>query len=277
MIAATKPPPRLPPAPPLRRQPPAQVGAKAAKQFIAAVPEAKNAFRVCIYGTGGIGKSSLAMSAPDPVKFIDLDDSLGVLVPMDGVQVVRGVETWQDLMDALRQDDLWSGAKSIVIDTATKAEELCVAHVLEKNHVASIELVDGGFGKGYKIVFETYLALFAELERHNRAGRNTIMIAHDKIEKKPNPAGQDFIRFSPRLQDVNNGSVSHKLKEWSDHLLFIGYDFAEAVKDKKSIGVNTRTIHPVEQPHFVAKSRSLRDPIPYEEGSVALWEALFKK
>ncbi len=38
--------------------------------------------RVGLFGPGGIGKTTLAATAPGPVGFIDLDDSLPILRPM---------------------------------------------------------------------------------------------------------------------------------------------------------------------------------------------------
>ena len=169
----------------------------------------------------------------------------------------------------------------MALDTATRAEQLCIAHVLatiRSDKGSPVTSVEGyGYGKGYKLVFETYLHLFAELERHNRAGRNVILIAHDDVEMVPNPAGEDYKRWTPRLQNKGNGNIANTFKEWCDHLLHVGYDFALAAKDGKNRGGNSRTIYPVEQATFVAKSRSLKAPIPYEEGSVDLWTAQFGK
>jgi hypothetical protein len=84
--------------------------------------------RVLLYGPGGIGKTTLAAQLPGPVAFIDLDESLPIL-RLDGVHQVNGIAVWQDLRDALASDG-WDSIKTIVIDTATKAEELAVAHTL---------------------------------------------------------------------------------------------------------------------------------------------------
>lgn len=283
--APQKPPLRPPPPMPQQMKAgPPPVGQASRKTFTSAAPEFKAAYKIGIYGTGGVGKTSLAMNAPAPVKFIDLDDSTGLLAPVDGVSIVKGVECWQDLLDALRQDDLWKGVRSIVIDTATKAEEMSLAHVIgtkgvsERQAASSIE--DYGYGKGYKYHFENYLALFAELDRHNRLDRNVILICHDITQKVPNPAGVDYIRWSPRLQQ----NIADKMKEWCDHLFYIKYDFTEAAIQAKgslgpgkNLGGNSRTIYAVEQSTFVAKSRTLKDPIPYVEGDVALWDALFAR
>jgi len=60
--------------------------------------------RIGIYGPGGIGKSSLAATAPGPVAFFDLDDSLPVLQEsLEGCDIRRanGVRSWEDLRVAL--------------------------------------------------------------------------------------------------------------------------------------------------------------------------------
>ena len=54
--------------------------------------------RIGIFGPGGIGKTTLAATAPGPVAFFDLDDSLPVLGPsLDGCDVRRvdGATDWQ--------------------------------------------------------------------------------------------------------------------------------------------------------------------------------------
>ena len=80
--------------------------------------------RVSLYGPGGIGKTSGAATAPAPVAFIDLDDSLPILLPSLGklnIRRVGGIATWQDMRDALHSGG-WDDVKTIVIDSATKAE-----------------------------------------------------------------------------------------------------------------------------------------------------------
>ncbi len=233
--------------------------------------------RIGIYGTGGIGKSSLAAMLPSP-KFLDIEDGSAEL----GVKRIGGVDTWADLIEALSDDGLWKGVESVVVDTATKAEELAVAHTLltvKNDKGAMVSSIEGyGFGKGYAFVFDTFLTIFAALDRHIRAGRNVCLICHDCTANVPNPTGEDFIRFEPRLQapPSGKGSIRHRLKEWLDHLLFIGYDVAVS-NDGKARGVGTRTIYPTEMPTHWAKSRVLADPIVFKKESSEIWNQLFKK
>ena len=235
--------------------------------------------RVVLYGPGGIGKTTLAANAPGPVAFIDLDESLPRLRgqleatgALPNIRPVSGVKTWAQLREAL-QSDGWDGIKTIAIDTLTRAEELAIAHVIEtipheKGHRVE-RLEDYGWGKGFTHVYETFLHLLADLDRHCREGRNVVLLCHDCTTTVPNPAGDDWLRYEPRLQSPNSGKASIRLRvrEWADHVLYYGYDVA-VTKDGKGKGCGSRTIYPSELPHCMAKSRTCSDQIPVNETNV---------
>jgi len=269
--------PTAPPTPSPRRAVPAPGPSRVAFGPMQSGPKGH---RIGLYGPGGIGKTTLAATAPGPVAFFDLDDSLHVLAPqLEGLDV-RRVDcsgTWKGLRDALRGDG-WDEIKTVVIDSASKAEELAVAHTIatlpdEKGKpVSSVE--DYGWGKGYTHVYETFLVLLGDLDAHARAGRNVVLICHDGTATVPNPHGEDYIRFEPRLQSLTGGKASVRLRvrEWLDHLLFIGYDID--VKKTKARGSGTRTIYPAELPHCMAKSRKLCDPLPLDYLDTTVWNLL---
>jgi len=234
--------------------------------------------RVVLFGPGGVGKTSLADLAPGPVASFDLDDSLAVLQP-ENTQRIDNVETWDELRSSLNGDG-WDDVKTLVIDSGTRAEELAVAwtiaNVPHEKGIGIKRIEDYGYGKGYQHVYDTFLLLLGDLDRHARAGRHVILVCHDCTATVPNPQGEDWTRYEPRLQSPNSGKASIRLRtrEWADHVFFIGYDVD--VKDGKGRGSGTRTLWPVEMPHCMAKSRRLSEPVPLPAGDPAVWDLLFE-
>lgn len=235
----------------------------------------KRGIRIGIYGPGGIGKTSLASGAPHPV-FFDLDQSLGVLgldIPCVDVSDYKGIRA------ALASPD-WNGYKTLVIDSVTVLEDMTVAHTLSTvptDHGKFPSSVEGyGFGKGMQYVYDNFMILLGDLDKHAEAGRNVVLLMHDCTELVPNPAGEDYLRFEPRVQNPKSGknSIRLRLREWLDHLFFVGYDIDVKSGTRTGRGHGTRTIYPCEMAHCMAKSRTLADPMPYYKNENNLWEKL---
>lgn len=232
--------------------------------------------RIVLYGPGGIGKTTLADLAPGPVASFDFDDSLGIL-GLTRTQRIAGIASWEDLRATLHGTG-WEKIRTIVIDSATRAEELAVAHTLKTvrhergTPIARIE--DYGYGKGYQFVYETFLGLLGDLDLHVRAGRHVILICHDCVASVPNPQGDDWTRYEPRLQSPTSGKASIRLRvrEWADHVLFLGYDVD--VREGKGRGSGSRTLYPTETPFAMAKSRRLSQPMVIQGGNAELWNLL---
>lgn len=255
---------------------PPQVQGNNALKVSAAPLISKRGKRVGLYGTGGIGKTSLVVLLArlfgDKAAYYDLDESLDAL---DVSIPTRQVFTWAELRNDIQQ---LKNPRVIAIDSFTRAEELAVANTLEKvpnekgQFVKSIE--GYGYGKGYQHVFDTFLPLLSDLDMHARQGCHIVLLMHECMSSVPNPQGDDYIRYEPRLQNPNSGkaSIRLRLKEWLDQLVFIGFDVN--VKDNKASGSGTRTIYPVEMPHCMAKTRSLKESFEYVDGSDDLWQQL---
>lgn len=196
---------------------------------------------------------------------------------------IGSIETFDELRAALHDQSLWSGYGAVVIDSLTKCEELAIQWTFknvphpDRPGVSVSRIEDYGFGKGYTYVYETFLLLLGDLDKHIREGRHVICTAHDCTAPVPNPAGEDWIRYEPRLQSPSSGKASVRLRvrEWCDHLLFVGYDLL-VNEDGKGKGGGTRTIYPTERPAWMAKSRSLADELVYEKGSFDLWTKMLK-
>lgn len=245
---------------------------------IHSAPTTKRGKKVLIYGPGGVGKTTLASMAPGPVVFIDLEggtDSYDMprLLPPGG-------EWSRDLvLKALRSDALHS-ARTIIIDTATKLEELCEVDVLDKFKIKGSRaesLEDYGFGKGYKFLFQQFLEVMAATEPHIAAGRNVVWIAHESVTKAVNPVADDWQRYEPRLFTPGNGksssSIRSRLKEDVSEVWFVTY--AVNVDEYGKASGGARVIHTQETPAYIAKTRVLRGMIPFREGDATIWQRLF--
>jgi GTPase SAR1 family protein len=249
------------------------------KQFTLSRGIERKAHRIVIYGSGGVGKTSLAAQLIQVglrPKFLDLESG-----SVDfNVERLTEFQTWSDIRDCLHSKTLWSDGDVPIIDTGTKAESMALAHTLTnvKNEKGmSVQNIEGyGFGKGYRHLFDTFLNLLSDLDRHYEAGRNVVIICHsDDKAKVPNPNGDDYIRYEPLLQAKGESSIRQAVKNWCDHLFFVGYDvFSEK---GKATGSGTRTIYSSELPTFLAKSRTLSDPIVYTKDDATLWRILFGK
>lgn len=282
MSTIAPPPAKKPPPPPPNSPSSVSSGKAASKTFGVKAGRHADVQKVVIYGPGGVGKSELSYLIGEcGVKplFIDIGDSSRFL---DVDRCEPTPQTWEELREALHAD--WPNHGALIIDDLSKAEEMAVDWTIrnvkhEKNSDKKIQSIeDYGFGKGYVHAYETFLQLLGDLDAQARRGKHIICIAHECTANVPNPNGEDWIRYEPRLQSPASGksSIRHRVKEWCDHLLFVGFDTA-VNKDGKGIGGGTRTIYPTELPSWWAKSRLLSDPIVYERGSAQLWKLLLGK
>lgn len=235
-----------------------------------------------VYGPGGIGKTELcSLLRAVNVKPLILDIEGGSSA-ID-VDRIDGLTTWDDLRAALHNEELWAEYGAVVVDSFTKCEELSIAWTLanvphEKGHTVTTGIEGYGFGKGFTHNYETFLQLLADLDNHVRAGRHVVCVCHECVAEVPNPSGEDWSQYQPRLQSPTSGkaSIRHRVKEWTDHLFYIGYDVA-VNKEGKASGAGTRTIYTTEMPTHWAKSRFLADPISYEKGSAEVWNQLINR
>jgi hypothetical protein len=238
--------------------------------------------KIVIYGPGGVGKSELcALLSTIDIEPLFVDVEEGTLF-LDVARVSPTPRSWDEVRAIYRNRELLEPFGAVVTDSFTKLEELAAAWVLanikhEKgHHVSSVE--GYGFGKGLTHIYETFIQILGDLDAVSRMGKHVIAICHDCTSEVPNPGGENWIRYEPRLQSPSSGknSIRHRVKEWCDHLLYIGFDIA-VNEDGKAQGSGTRTIYPTELPTHWAKSRLLSEPIPYAKGDATLWRQLFEK
>ena len=204
--------------------------------------------KVVIYGTEGIGKSTLASKFPDPL-FIDVE---GGTSQMD-IRRVQKPDTWDGLIGLVAEIAKADGiCKTLVIDTADWCETLCVEHICAKYNQKSIESFN--YGKGYAMLGEEWGRLIAAMNAVIAAGIHVVVLAHARQRKieLPDQAGS-FDHYELKL----TRQVAPILKEWSDLLLFCNYETFVITTDsntKKATG-GRRVMYTSHSPVYDAKNR----------------------
>lgn len=184
--------------------------------------------KALVYGQPGLGKSTLALSTPNPVLF-DFDG---------GIQRVNGafqcptlqVQNWNEVLQALQELETQSNDfMTIVIDTAGKMLDYMSTYIIQQDN--RLGKRDGsltlqGFG-ARKIMFINFL------KRVSMMGKHVIFVAHEREEKDG-----DIRIVRP---EIGGSSAGDLIKE----LDLVGY--------MQAIG-NKRTISWTPQEKFYAKN-----------------------
>ena len=267
-------------------------GTKPAKVFsVRAWADDAAVEKIVIYGRSGIGKTSLAATAPNPV-FIGIDDGGRRLVhPGTGekLQHVDGIETFSDLRDALNQDSLWTPGGTLALDTLTKVEPLIQAHVLETVSVNGQRLTS--FRKygwdGDRYFLDCGRLLLTDLDRQARRGVHVVLLCQQGQIRVANAEGADYLEDGPALPHRNDCSFREEVKQWADHVLRISYltldvNVEKGAKAGKVVtSDDTRAIFTAGAQHFTAKTRPVHgrrlDPVISfaSEADDSLWQFMF--
>lgn len=224
--------------------------------------------KVLVYGPEGIGKSTFASRFPEPV-FIDTE---GSTKDMD-VSRFEKASSWTMLMEQIRYVKVNpSICRTLVIDTADWAEQMCVTDLCARYGKKGIE--DFGYGNGYVYAKEEFGRFLNALEEVVEAGINVVLTAHAQIRKfeQPDELGS-YDRWEMKLGKKTSSQTSPLVKEWADMVLFANYKtWSVAVDDKgkkrKAQG-GARVMHTTHHPCWDAKNRyGLPEEVPFEYESI---------
>ena len=199
--------------------------------------------RVLAYGPEGIGKSTWASNAPNPI-FIGCEDGLNQL----DVPLFRP-ESFPDVCAFL--DDLAGNGhdyQTVIVDTVDWLETLVHSYLKEIHGWDSIE--KPGYGKGYAMAAEELRKMITKLDALHNADIAVILLAHSHIKIFSNPVGEDYSRYELKMHRTS----AALLKEWVDAVLFLtAYEWVDDNGKAKSDG--RRVIYTERQAAWDAKNR----------------------
>lgn len=169
--------------------------------------------RIMIYGSEGVGKSTFAALAPNPV-FVQTEDGLSE-IDCSKFPLAKSFDDVVLQLQAVRDEQHDYG--TVVINSLDWLERLVWDRVCADYGVKSIEKADGGYGKGYVHAL-TYWRQIVSLLNDIRArkGMAVILIAHAAVERFEDPEHAAYDRYTPRLHKKACSLVC----EWVDAVLF---------------------------------------------------------
>lgn len=222
----------------------------------------RGAVRTTLYGTEGIGKTTLAAQWPNPV-ILDTEDGTRQI---DCARV--RCPDWITLHGALVElggDP--QGFETVVVDSVDWAERLIIEAMLKRDDKKSIE--DYGFGKGFVKLAEQFGKLLSLLDGMIDRGVHVVLVGHSVVKRQTPPdMDEGFDRFELKLSK----QVGPLVKEWSDLLLFANYrtTLVEGTDGRtRAKGGKERVIHAERCAAWDAKNRfGLPASMPME------WESI---
>lgn len=221
--------------------------------------------RLLVHGPGGVGKSTFAAGAPDPL-FIDTERRT------EHLNVKRfEPETWSEVMPFIGEVLSTRACKTLVLDTLDHLEIMLWTHLCKTRGVQSIEDIGGGFGKGFLIALAEFQRLAAGLEALRNAGISTILLAHSATKMYKNPTGDDYEQYAIKLDKRARALFVEKC----DAVGFATWgDFAKLKKGEaraKAVTTGERVLKFEHHPAFESKAGF---PLPDE--CPLTWEAFSK-
>ena len=205
--------------------------------------------RVILYGTAGIGKTTFAASAPNPV-FIQCEDGLG-MIDAPAAPLAKSYADVKEQLEffAMSEEHDYS---TLALDSLDALEPMIWASVCEAGGKKQIS--DFSYGKGYDAALEEWRFVQGAINTCRDRGMITIMIAHAHAVKFESPDSDAYDRYNVRL----HRKASALWIDWADVVGFANYQSTVVAAEgdrKRAVGKGERILFTEERPQYVAKNR----------------------
>ncbi len=243
---------------------PAPAAIRASRMTLASISRGKvqGPARMVVYGVDGVGKTTFAAGAPNPI-FLGAEDGTRQL----DVARFPAPQCWSDALDAVRLLTRDSGGfQTFVVDSLDWLEPLLIAELCRREGVTNKLDIGGGFQKWIDAAVDEWRVFLAALEQLQAAQKmNVILLAHSFQRNVKNPEGDDYERYQLKLHEKHAGLM----REWAEGVYFARHE-AYADKDKKTkrvrgISTGARLLNTKWTAAYDAKDRySLPEQLPLD-------------
>lgn len=222
-------------------------------------------WKVLIYGRPGVGKSTLATSAPSPL-FLDLENGLS---RVDCAKTPKRLTSLDEVKDWLRWFLKNPEFKTVVIDTIDELERFLAINVVTAWNASNKRVktvADIPYGRGGDLLVAEWKEVIDIFDIITAAGKNILLIGHEQINKFENPSDDNYNFYSVNLHKKCEPVVTAKL----DAVLYARYE--TIVKDAddgkgKAVTTGRRVLNTTHGGSYVAKSRFVMpETVPMDKG-----------
>jgi hypothetical protein len=224
--------------------------------------------RILMHGVHGVGKTTFAAGAPEPV-FVLTEDGLGTL-EVPHFPLARTFDEVIQALAALYTEE--HAFRTLVVDSVDWLEPLIHASVCKDQGWSSIE--DAGYGKGYVHALDLWRQYIEGLNAlRDDKGMAIVQVAHTDIKRFDSPESEPYDRYVIKL----HSKALALLQEHSDIVLFANYRVSTVKTEvgfnrrvTRALGSGERLLHTSERPAFLAKNRfALPDTLPMSWAALA--------
>lgn len=204
-----------------------------------------------LFGVEGIGKTTFACGAPNPVV-LDIEGGSNqvdtVRIDEDQLQSVQAInEAIKELMEN-------PDCETIVVDSLTRYEAILFKSIAKQHGKGSVAEVP--WGVGYSEAQAKTLEFIELCKKAKKSGKNVILIAHNKNKNFNDPTQlESYARYELEL----NEKIAGVIKKEVDAIYFANYK--TLVKDGKGLDSGQRLLYTQRKPGHDAKNRF---GLPYE-------------
>lgn len=221
--------------------------------------------RIFLYGVHGIGKTTFAAAAPNPILICTEEGAEELDVPRFP-KAESSAQVLEYLRTLYKEEHPY---KTVVIDTVDWLEDIVQLELL-KDHTAK-EL---SYGQDAQLAMQRINDVLIALNfLRDKRQMSAILVAHSEIRRFDSPLTEPYDRYQPKLQRA----LSALMQEWADAVLFATYDVSVKSEDvgfnkevRRGISSGDRILYCEERPAFFAKNRyAMPAELPLDWAKVA--------
>jgi len=205
-------------------------------------------YRLLIYGTSGVGKSTLANTAKRPI-FIDIEEGLSQ-IDCDRTPKIDSIgELGNAITFLLTQKEHYD---TIVVDTADALDVLIANEICKKANKEALS--EFSYGAGFDLLSRTWNKIVDGLEKLVAKGFNLIILAHPQTKIFNDPTMEPYDKIILRLHVKPAALLMGRM----DAVFYYAYETLVTGKNnekKKAISTGSRILHTQSKASFDGKCR----------------------